>query len=111
MSAMKATAGPFIVTHRHGTETFSRRAFATLEDAREHAWTTTHQIDASTHSLSLARAKWGTLTETGGTVELPDGTVIEVEPIGFSRLYDAAGMTWLATPGEVIQAFNAKQAA
>lgn len=130
MSAMKATAGPFIVTHRanigvdyDGKESWvvdSRRAFASLEDAREHAWTTIHQIDASRVSLSATRMKWAQLPETGGTVELPDGTVLEVEPTTIVALGRAAGLpgpTGGYDPSQptsartVLEAFNAKQAA
>jgi hypothetical protein len=63
------------------------------------------------------------IPESGGTITLPDGTVIEVEAIGWSALARAAGRTAAAvdagliepaTPGKgaetILAAFNAREA-
>lgn len=95
---------PFIVTtHRHlddPTAEFlpdalpgvSRRAVATLEEARETAriiaWDKPY---GQTPTPDVAAAIYG-LPESGGTVTLPDGTVIEVKHELWSVLAEDLGV-------------------
>lgn len=100
---------PFIVTTRRegrlpGKENdsaWSRCAVATLDEART-------IMRAAQNSAPEEIIVPFSITESGGTVgPLPDGTVIEVEPVELS---------WLAAraegflPDEIIADFNAKQA-
>jgi hypothetical protein len=68
----------------HGRRIQSRRAVATLEEARQHA---RNEADATVREDEFApKAAWdaiAALPEAGGTVgPLPDGTVIEVRRVG-----------------------------
>jgi hypothetical protein len=84
----------------------SRRANATLEDARESARDAT-----AAHCGDYALAEWDemalTLPESGGTIgPLPDGTVIEVKWAGLGDLAFAIGRM-LAPDEKIIDAYNA----
>jgi hypothetical protein len=91
----------------------SRRAGGTLEEAQAEA----HRIvNAQPHRLS--DPLWNNAIEawpkSGGTVgPLPDGTVIEVEPVEWYWLYDKSGYgrTSQASDDTVIAAFNAREVA
>lgn len=63
----------------------TRRAVATLDEARRAA------LDLYEESAGLVAsgATADTFGEQGGTVTLPDGTVIEVEPVSEATLYNA----------------------
>ena len=95
---------------------FSRRAVATLEEARQRI---VFALAHGEHMSEDARmAGWigaeKRITENGGTVgPLPDGTVIEVERVGYRYLLDGL----LVAPGtnerswaEILDAYNARQA-
>lgn len=93
----------------------SRRAVATLDEAREGALT---EIELGGHGVAdfelLKRAD--TLPESGGTVgPLPDGTLIEVERVEYRALCDCIGEEPLKakldgwTAPELVDAFNARQ--
>ena len=94
-------------------ESVSRRAVATLEEARD-VW------DAALTALGDSTGNYDStpedMPEPGGTVgPLPDGTVIEVEPVDWMRIaHDAGRMVPVgANPRaerEAIDAYNAGQA-
>ena len=92
----------------------SRRAVATLEEAILQTYTSL----ASEPELDEAARAIKALPKSGGTVgPLPDGTVIEVEPIGHYDLWVAAGRPESQSRGEhhmpsrveLVDAFNARQ--
>jgi hypothetical protein len=104
----------------------SRRAVATLEEARIYA--STWITDRWSSSPAFARgdgdlyrpetrpmvAQADALPESGGTVgPLPDGTVIEVEVIWWEDLRERAGLDRdaLTLDAQTIAAFNAHEAA
>jgi hypothetical protein len=71
----------------------SRRAVATLDEARERARTIVQGQDWERHTITLGSwcASVRNLGESGGTIgPLPDGTVIEVER---AHWYDIAVLT------------------
>jgi hypothetical protein len=89
---------PYIVTHcqhvqdaRPWTDVFSRRAVATLE-GRE-VWNALYGVNVPNREDVVEQI--AALPGSGGTVTLPDGTVIEVEAVG----------------AELIDAFNAREQA
>ena len=84
----------------------SRRAVATLEEARDVA-----QSLFTTHAKADAPA-WRLIEDDGGTIgPLPDGTVIEVEAVGWQ---DLAERTLTAVNAvaehhdEILYAYNAR---
>lgn len=122
----RLSEGPYIVKTRsvrigqsaqvrnmRGAFVLSRRAVATLDEARMHVWRTV--------SLQAAYAV-SALPESGGTVgPLPDGTVIEVEATTWVQLCldaDLPVRTYVAWPADevpeankqrILDAYNAKQ--
>lgn len=126
------SSDPYIITTKDGPapdqrdpgydvwlERQSRRAVATLEEARHDAENIV--IDAlgvrDTMEASDDRFDARELPESGGTVgPLPDGTVIEVAPIILLDLAQAAGFHVCSRAGidgysdqQIIDAYNAKQ--
>jgi hypothetical protein len=97
---------PYIVTTRRPEGyAVSRRAVATLEEAREVVW-----------EVLPAGSAWAGRAFTGGTVTLPDGTVIEVERTTWNALADALNGPQFVWPASTeaaqraqIDAFNARQ--
>lgn len=98
---------PFIVTHwgpasfaahveGYEQEAIERRAFASLEGAREHVMRAYQPFDhpdgrdinqrvlfldgTPNHVESLRTTGWCKIDESGGSALLPDGTVLEVQP-------------------------------
>ena len=105
---------PYLITtkrRQYGLVVVARHAVATLDEANIEI--------AARHAGSINRFA---VTESGGTVTLPGGTVIEVEPTAWQDLALVAGLTFPATVGnraedgnekvqsEILDAFNAKQA-
>lgn len=84
--------------------TLSRRAVATLDEARHIAW----QAAGCGDELRFdARAIDDALPEAGGTIgPLPDGTMIEVKRIGPIALQRLAHASPAWTLKQVIDAFN-----
>jgi hypothetical protein len=86
----------------------SRRAVATLEEARRGLLKTDDSLYATAMSLP----------ESGGTITLPDGTVIEVRRVMWADLIAEAaresGITKGMPPAEwqprILDAYNARQA-
>jgi hypothetical protein len=124
--------GPYIVTtKRQGRreagwsgwtpwEVLSRRAVATLDDARdevERRWTATlpWAQEGIRGRIDLK------ITESGGTVTLPDGTIIEVEATTWqwlaarTDLFDRQSVARYAGQGDtnvqrrILDAYNARQ--
>ena len=110
---------------RKGGKDVSRRAVATLEEARQIVLDflefdiAAEQVDADMMDAQYRYAE--ALPESGGTVgPLPDGTVIEVERVSWHDLTHHApnvGRFWLpATGGDeasrtaILDAFNAREA-
>lgn len=111
---------PYIITTHtygwampgHGTHSATRRAVATLDEARAAAHTSANMpaTPSTLDALMGVRAAIDALPESGGTVgPLPDGTVIEVEPIDWTSLQHAVGTARRvpATPAAIIDAYNA----
>lgn len=97
-------------------ERMSRRAVATLEEAR---WDGVRLIQRITQNGSNVEpyeewhALMDALPEAGGTVgPLPGGTVIEVRSASRSDLLDGAVRSWATSIGDddasIIAAFNAR---
>lgn len=97
-------AGPYVVTvyadglgERVASRVASRRAFARLYgfpgSASARVWEVVHAAHATTtfkvHEWKAARTAIHQLPATGGTVDLPDGTVIEVEATTWEAIFDA----------------------
>ncbi len=90
----------------------SRRAVATLEEARSGARRivgehTNHYVDAQGQMIAAAQALG--LPESGGIIgPLPDGTVIEVRHVDWPYLRAKAGRLPVSTHSkeDVIEAFN-----
>lgn len=117
-------SGPYIVTTKHegrypgALHPQSRRAVATLEEAREAANDAVgsrmpeHRADVGDYIDAMADAD--NLPEAGGTVgPLPDGTVIEVSALTWIDLWAASGIgaegLWHGTEErrqQIIDAFN-----
>lgn len=106
---------PYIITTTHGERDMrwprvTRRAVATLDEAREVAWQAAreHGADADTR-----RAHGGLKQATGGTIgPLPDGTVIEVTAVGWWRLGEQSGLPSypaIDAYAKIIAAYNAAQ--
>jgi hypothetical protein len=133
---------PYVVTTKRltpdglgVTRPNERRAVATLEEARQAVndadeigavedllfdlAQTVMRDDPQLHwdrdrGLIYLRAWDQLIPESGGTVgPLPDGTVIEVEPVEWYWLYDKSGYgrTSQASDDTVIAAYNAREAA
>jgi hypothetical protein len=124
---------PYIITTKRPGEVFpladqgwhiSRRAVATLEGANEAVHRIAHDLPGKWQITTLA--KYTPLPESGGTVgPLPNGTVIEVEQVGWSELARLAGRTRYTVPPDepvdpdglsrkgwqvILDAYNARQA-
>lgn len=109
---------PYIITTTHGERDMrwprvTRRAVATLDEAREAARESVNAIDVG---LFRECEQAELLPEHGGTIgPLPDGTVIEVEPATYEALIAALGITYMAhfrrahTDAATIAAYNAAQ--
>jgi hypothetical protein len=116
---------PYIVTTKRQDQHFaevaeyeSRRAVATLEEARQAAWRA-HPLFGTTNGYAMMKARDEitlAFPDSGGTVgPLPDGTVIEVKPISWDDLRDeipgplprAEGQT---RQSAILDAYNARQA-
>lgn len=84
----------------------SRRAVATLEEAR------TAAQEPCGNDL-MARLDASLIPESGGTVTLPDGTVIEVEAQTWDQIGHAADLSnrqiFNKTEAEILVAFNARE--
>jgi hypothetical protein len=124
---------PYIVTTKRPTEpdaivrperiaSVSRRAVATLEEARRYALTVADEHEGEMWSPAMLAAVY----EFGGegTVgPLPDGTVIEVEQATWRMLWEQSGLPGTAmttlrdaergdrgAQDHIIDAYNARQA-
>jgi hypothetical protein len=104
-------SGPRDPALQRATSVVSHRAVATLEEAKDYIWDLMH-TNAAKRSLSVVRMRWAALPESGGTVTLPDGTVIEVKPTAIETL--ATAMRWSSqeiidhTDDQILAAFNAQ---
>ena len=98
---------------RKGGKDVSRRAVATLDDARLAARTVVVDsalAQGTTAGTTDAYDSAFALPESGGTVgPLPDGTVIDFELVEYADLwpYDILGANWQQ---RTIDAFNTKEA-
>lgn len=80
----------------------SEYAVATLDEARSEVWRRAGFGGPSSEAVRDA------ITEQGGTVgPLPDGTVIEVEPVGWARLWTTATAN---STTAILDAFNERNA-
>jgi hypothetical protein len=107
---------PYIITTKRtcrcdGSEHIgseSRRAVSTLEEARHHAYDETRRVDSGTGHRSAWR-----ISSSGGSVgPLPDGTMIEVEPVSWGELHCRSGHEpgdWWGAGDRIIAAYNAGQ--
>jgi hypothetical protein len=113
---------PYVITTRHNRAetaplTFpSRRAVATLEERRAALIDLLETHKPRINSASTFRALVDCvidLPESGGTITLPDGTEIKVEPCPYSSLAGFAGLTIdsMPTDAQIIDAYNAAQVA
>ena len=96
---------PYVVTpNTEGTETLTRRAVATSEEAR---WEIRNFTDS--HFAYYGRYHGDAVSEQGGTVgPLPDGTVIELEHVTWPRLGELASRPYrFGEYDQTIGAFNA----
>ena len=84
----------------------TRTAVATLEEARESAFQTiTDSLMENPFDLDAL------ISEAGGTITLPDGTVIEVRQVDWAELNGEHGYRLSSSPAmaeRIIAAFNAK---
>lgn len=111
---------PYIITTttRRGPEgatkfDVTRRAVATLDEAREEAWDAYSQPDdVARETLDALAEQVFAITEQGGTIgPLPDGTRIEVETATWDELADDAGTPLypaVVSHSEIIDAYNAE---
>jgi hypothetical protein len=96
--------------------TTSRRAVATLEEAHETAREACLYAPGSVKAIAQAVRDVFALSESGGTVTLPDGTVIEVDRVSMDDLIrrmgdDLSSVARVIWPDdEILAKFNAKQA-
>jgi hypothetical protein len=92
----------------------SRCAFPTLEKAQDAAWDAIPDKDAYVRWLYETGVDTA-IGEQGGTITLPDGTVIEVEQTTWQVLVDASGLAVPIDPDawlehhEILDAYNARQ--
>lgn len=100
---------PYIIETRRNANARSRRAVATLDEAQDY--------------LMALAGEWqqegiwpNDLTDQGGTIPVPDGTIIEVRQVEWLALWKASGLHkpsggWEAlveqNRSEIINAFNA----
>lgn len=97
---------------RDRSEPLSRRAVATLEEARHAAYAPFRERFYPNEPYREASRAIEALGESGGTVgPLPDGTVIEVEQIRDYELAKAAGVALPSHLGTILDAFNAQETA
>lgn len=83
----------------HIVKILSRRAVATLEELRDYLW-------------ERFRVQNRLVTERGGTIPLPDGTVIEVERASLDHLGDLLGDDYQGSEEDeaaMIVAYNARE--
>lgn len=112
---------PDVVSGERDAVIVSRLAVGTLEEARAHAkgLVTLNRSAFYSAAFDLAMAQIDALSESGGTITLPDGQVVEVEPVTRQFLWLAiAGFAHGYRPEELAQqddklcsAFNARFAA
>jgi hypothetical protein len=119
MPYIVTTKRPAKVDHdeeRAEREHVSRRAVATLEEARDFIYSLCAETDVDDERIADDIDR---LPESGGTVgPLPDGTVIEVEQTTREALWDAldarARILFVCleetTDEELLDAYNARQA-
>ena len=111
---------PYVITTKRETgddpyehePLVSRRAVATLEEARDLVWESARSSTFDPHDWNKPINE---IPDTGGTVgPLPGGTVIEVESVTWEAI---AGVSALSndlpgrprTPAEMLDAYNARQ--
>lgn len=82
---------PYLSLGSEARVVVSRRAVATLEEAWNYA--NNLSVAASGEWTSIGRVPVE-LTESGGTIGLPDGTTIEVEGVSLVDIYERAGFKW-----------------
>lgn len=117
---------PYLVTTRRcaenervavRAEALSRRAVATLEEARDWAMNAAYTGGREPVDVAAANAvadQAANLSEFGGTVgPLPDGIVIEVEQVDFEWLlrWWCASLRRTALDAEIVDAFNSRAGA
>lgn len=110
---------PYIVTTRRGNVHHSdpalgvsRRAVATLEEARHAAAQIAREHSGDTGDPRLPVLKALAISPLGGTIgPLPDGTVIDVASVTEFDLKVKALVSPRATVQEACDAFNARQEA
>lgn len=83
---------------------WSRRAVATPEEAREVCVQASPEEMLPRVALDLAQ-QIAAVSHAGGTITLPDGTVIQVKPV---RWYDMPTYAAHLTHEEILDAFNAQ---
>lgn len=100
-----------------GVQVESRRAVATIEDARNaaDAILADHSDGAQLMAWAAISAEVPNLPEAGGKVgPLPDGTMVEVEPVALADIWqairpDPPNDSPLPSTDEIIAAYNATQ--
>ena len=120
MTERHPTSGPYIVTVRPYVDpddmytAESRRAVATLDESEIHLFL----VEAGVRAPDIAAEKITRLPESGGSVSLRDGTVIEVEyvsPLTLASRCRASGAQILASLraddgfADLVAAFNEAQ--
>jgi hypothetical protein len=96
-------------------ESVSRRAVATLEEAQDHIYSVCAEGETDDEIIADEIDR---MPEQGGTITLPDGTVIEVEQTMWADLIAEAagasgvteGMDAAETQQRILDAYNARQA-
>lgn len=107
--------GPYIVTHRHppehdGATGWERRwACATLEHAKHRARLLVYESTAIPRYAGQVTA----ISDSGGTIKLPDGSEIVVEATTWSALHNAtypprSKPYSSASDAEIVAAWNAE---
>ena len=96
-----------------GVTRTARIAVATLNEAREAAWSECERLAADAPASQATLAQCEDVPESGGTIgPLPDDTVIAVEQVNWIKLAEMAGYTgslegrWWPL---IITTFNAKE--
>jgi hypothetical protein len=120
------SAGPYIVTTKRGNPPFpnnavllSRVAVATLGDARKRASGVVAESALRGAPLTVLTRAALTLPESGGTITLPDGPVIEVEATTWQVLWHVSDLDAEELAGalggieacqqRILDAYNARQ--
>jgi hypothetical protein len=110
---------PYIVTTRRPDRSYdhevlgedrggvSRHAVATLEEAQDHIYSVCAEGETDDEIIADEIDR---MPEQGGTITLPDGTVIEVEQTRWIDLIHASTATTDSSDQAILDAYNARQA-